>query len=446
MKKIFSLLAGMLFAVCTFAQKNIDLSIQLLSPAANTTYNNLMPGDSMVYAYVITNNGTDAVTGSDTLFIFTDLNPMITPQGYASILTVTPQIILPGTSDTIRVSYHEGDPFASWFIHFPVDNTVATWVAVCGKSEDDLPFNDPGYNSFTDIWDPAFSLADLTGNNVDTNQQISFVSPQVESLDVSVYNNQPAVINTLNGSLQLQATILPANASQDVTWSLSPSGLALISGGNFATVSAIANGTVWAKATSVANPAMTDSILITISAQTADSIVVATTGGTAAVINTPSGTLQLQSDVFPAGYFQGVAWFITPVDGAATITSQGLVTAVADGTVWAKAVSLINPFLADSLMITIAQASSIPDIAQLLGLQIFPNPANDAVTVSVRNRHAPLSLVVTDVKGSILASYNFRKNGLQTPLAIPLKQWAPGIYFLQMKGKDIQYTGRIMKQ
>lgn len=446
MKKIFTLLAGMLFAVCTFAQKNIDLSVQLLSPAGNTLYHNMMPGDSMIYSYRITNNGPDTVTASDTLFIFTDMNPMITAQGYASIVILTTQTILPGTSDTINMSYKEGNSFAGWFINFPVDDTVSTWAAVCGKSEDDLPFNDPGYNSLVDIWTSGFSMADIAGNNRDTNFQVMFGYAPVESLDVSVYNNQPAVINTWNGALAIQATVLPANANQQVTWSLTPSSLALISGGNFATLSAIANGVLWAKATSVADPSMTDSILITISAQTADSIVVATTGGAAAVINTPSGTLQLQSDVFPAGYFQGVAWFITPVDGAATITSQGLVTAVADGKVWAKAVSLINPFMADSLMITIAQTSSIPDVAQSLGLQIFPNPANDAVTVSVRNRHVPLSLVVTDVKGSILASYNFRENGLQTPFAIPLKQWVPGIYFLQIKGKNIQYTGRIMKQ
>jgi hypothetical protein len=85
----------------------------------------------------------------------------------------------------------------------------------------------------------------------------------VESVAVSVQDNAPATITTENGTLQLVATVNPETVSQDVTWSI-------VSGSDFASVSAIglvtavANGTVTVRATSVADTTKFDEIEVTV--------------------------------------------------------------------------------------------------------------------------------------------------------------------------------------
>ncbi|KGO92401.1 GEVED domain-containing protein [Flavobacterium subsaxonicum] len=87
-----------------------------------------------------------------------------------------------------------------------------------------------------------------------------------EGLVISTLNNVPAAISLFNGTLQLVATVLPAEANQNVTWSI-------ITGGTFATisesglVSATANGTVTVQAVSVQDATVLDTIDIVITNQ-----------------------------------------------------------------------------------------------------------------------------------------------------------------------------------
>lgn len=83
---------------------------------------------------------------------------------------------------------------------------------------------------------------------------------------IGVVNVAPT-ITTNGGTLPMTASIFPAIANQAVTWSVVPiMGSASISATGV--VTAQNNGTVWAKAVSVANTAKMDSLLITISNQT----------------------------------------------------------------------------------------------------------------------------------------------------------------------------------
>jgi hypothetical protein len=88
----------------------------------------------------------------------------------------------------------------------------------------------------------------------------------VGSLVISVENNAAPAITAVNGTLQLVATVLPAAANQNVTWSV-------VSGAQFGTVnaaglvSAIANGTVTIQAVSTEDATILDTIEIVISGQ-----------------------------------------------------------------------------------------------------------------------------------------------------------------------------------
>jgi hypothetical protein len=78
-----------------------------------------------------------------------------------------------------------------------------------------------------------------------------------------------------------------------------------------------------------------------------------TQGNVPATITTNVGSLQMTANVLPANANQSVQWSLTPGTGGATISPTGLVTASANGTVWAKATSTQDTTIMDSILITI---------------------------------------------------------------------------------------------
>jgi len=207
------------------------------------------------------------------------------------------------------------------------------------------------------VWAKAISVQD---NTVRDSLQLTLSGQgptvPVTSLTVTTQGNLAANINTNGGTLQMVATISPANATnQNVTWSIVPgTGTATINSSGL--VTALTNGTVHAKAVSVANSNAKDSVQITITNQVVavTGLTVTTQGNVAANINTNGGTLQMVATIAPANATnQSVTWSIVPGTGTASISSSGLVTALTNGTVHAKAVSVANSNAKDSVQITI---------------------------------------------------------------------------------------------
>jgi len=146
-------------------------------------------------------------------------------------------------------------------------------------------------------------------------------------------------INTDNGTLQLNASIAPSNATnQTVTWSvINGTGRASISTAGL--VTAIANGTVTARATANDGSGIYGTLLITISNQFVQVTGITVTGdGGATIINTKGGTLQLNALITPSDATnKTVTWSVTNGTGQASIGPTGIVTAVTNGTVTARA-------------------------------------------------------------------------------------------------------------
>jgi uncharacterized protein YjdB len=148
-----------------------------------------------------------------------------------------------------------------------------------------------------------------------------------------------SVISTDNGQLQLTATIIPSNATnQTVTWSIvNGSGQATVNSTGL--VTAVSSGTVTAVATANDGSGVTGTLVITITNQfiPVSSITVNGTGGSS-TITIDNGTLQLTATVSPSdATTKTVTWSIANGTGQATISSTGLVTAVSNGTVTARA-------------------------------------------------------------------------------------------------------------
>ena len=165
-----------------------------------------------------------------------------------------------------------------------------------------------------------------------------------------------SVITTDNGTLQLSAAVAPTNATnQTVTWTIANgTGQATISSTGL--VTAVSNGTVTARATANDGSGIFGTLVITISSQVIPVTGITVTGaGGSSVITTDNGTLQLSAAVAPTNATnQTVTWTIANGTGQATISSTGLVTAVSNGTVTARATANDGSGIFGTLVITIS--------------------------------------------------------------------------------------------
>ena len=441
MKKIITLLVTLSVSLHLFAQKNINLGVQLITPASNSVYYNLVNGDTFNHEVVVTNYGTDTVGTSDSFFVLIDLDLPFQGAGYISFFAVSNTLILPGGTDTFNFTFVEGtNPFGITVVTYPVNDTVATWAAAFGKDANGYAFNDPGYSGTGDM--SSFDISDCTGNNLALNENIVFTAAPIQSFDVITTNGQPPVVSNFLGGIGLQTLVSPTNANQEATWSSSDNSIAFLSTntGNQVTLNALDNGSVWVKAVSIENSAIADSILITITNQRPDSVVVSTQNNIAASIDSLTKTLQLHAQVFATTYSQDVYWQIIPVDGGATI-NNGLVTATAYGKVWAKATSYFSPIYTDSILIDITNgATKINEMPNNMDLVFYPNPAKNEITLFSKKPHEALLLSIIGVDGKVIKQYNLRENALNVPYAIPTNDLTNGVYFIQLNNERIKFV------
>ena len=220
------------------------------------------------------------------------------------------------------------------------------------------------------------------------------ISNQVRVTSITVTGAGGATtISTTGGTLQLSAAVLPANASnKTVTWTVTNgTGQATISTGGL--VTAVADGTVTARATANDGSGIYGTLAITISNQVRVTSITVTGAGGATTISTTGGTLQLSAAVLPANASnKTVTWTVTNGTGQATISTGGLVTAVADGTVTARATANDGSGIYGTLAITISN--------QVRVTSITVTGAGGATTISTTGGTLQLSAAVLPANAS----------------------------------------------
>ena len=294
------------------------------------------------------------------------------------------------------------------------------------------------YAKAVSVFDPNFSDSMLV--------TISNQVVEVTGIQVQTANNASPVITTNAGTLQVEAVVMPLNATnRNVTWSIVPlTGNAVISATGL--VTAVTDGVVYAKAVSVANNALTDSIRIDISNQVVqvEGIKVQTQNNAAAAITTNSGTLQMEAIITPSNATnRDVIWSIVLETGTATISGSGLVTAFSNGKVYAKAQSVDNPALVDSLEIVISNQGG-SDIAAVNGWQarVYPNPVKEVLLVELPFTTASGMLTLMNVQGQVILRQPYKGNAVE----LPVKDLAAGIYLLQVSNERGAVTEKIVKE
>ncbi len=174
-----------------------------------------------------------------------------------------------------------------------------------------------------------------------------------------------------------------------------------------------------------------------------DSVDVKTQGGAAAFINGPGKTLQMTAAVFPANGSQAVNWSIVRGTGNAVISSAGLITASANGTIYAKAVSSADNRKADSLLITISSSSVGINEVSDDRFSIYPNPASGWVYIAAKGINTELSIRVMDIQGRCVKSVTAKAGTFGETLALDIRDIPHGIYFLNIAGENISSIRKI---
>ena len=200
---------------------------------------------------------------------------------------------------------------------------------------------------------------------------------------------ESTTITSFQGTLQMSALVLPADAEdKSVVWTVvNGTGAATISETGLLT--AVANGIVNVEATSVSTPAISGSLVITISNQEVLVTTITVSGaGDSSVISTFQGTLQMSALVLPAeADDKSVIWTVVNGTGEATISETGLLTAVADGTVLVKATSVSTPDVFGSKVITISNQ-------EVLVASISVSGAGDSSVISTFQGTLQMSALV----------------------------------------------------
>lgn len=264
-----------------------------------------------------------------------------------------------------------------------------------------------GFRSNNGCQDTNNNAADFTTAAPEPRNSVSplNVCAQVVFVTITTEGGVPAEIDEEAGTLQLFALVEPEETSQEVIWTIT-NGAEYASVNANGLVTAVANGTVTVRATSVAAASAFDQIEITITNQPVIipvTVSIETEEGVEAAIATDDGVLQLIAIVTPEETSQEVVWSVTTGGSFASVSTDGIVTALANGTATIRATSVADNTAFDEINVVISnqvinavsvvvatQSGGAAVIVQQNGtLQLIatvnPSGANQAVVWSVQS-------------------------------------------------------------
>lgn len=246
-------------------------------------------------------------------------------------------------------------------------------------------------------------------------------------------------IETASGTLQMEAMVMPAFATdQSVTWSLAD-GTTAASISDSGLLTAIEDGVVTVIATANDGTDVMGSTDITISNQVVlvESITVQGEGG-ATSIDVAMGTLQMEATVMPeTATNQSVTWSLADGTTAASIATNGVLTAIENGVVTVIATANDGSDVTGSTEITITNQSSGIEDQSKETVSIFPNPANNQITL--RTSAIIKSIEVIDLTGKAIMDIPMNKN------SIDVSSLNRGIYIIKAYAESGVITSRFVK-
>jgi endo-1,4-beta-xylanase len=261
-------------------------------------------------------------------------------------------------------------------------------------------------------------------------KDIWIINRSVDSIAVSSFGDIDTI--GINESLQMQALVLPSNATNKaVNWSVSPAELASINTEGILT--GIAAGRVTVTAAAADGSVAMDTIDVNIVFYYADSISVSSADDQDTI--DVDDQLQMNATVFPAYASEpGITWSVTP-GALAEISESGLLTTITAGEITVTATSTDGSGVNSSKDIFIRTTVGINDHLQSHSITAYPNPAPggkftinttaDITRIEVMNLHGKKIFETAELK--------------QVSREIQLNV-APGIYLIRFSsGKQTFY-------
>lgn len=264
----------------------------------------------------------------------------------------------------------------------------------------------------------------------------------ITNITVSSLNGEKE-IETDQGSLQMQASILPTDAlSQSVTWSITNlTGEATINSTGL--LKAKKDGTVKVVATANDGSGIKGELVITITNQNIPVQEITITDNLKNDTIKGIGTkLTLKASINPSNATnQTISWSVENHTGKATIDSNGLLTTISQGTinVIAKANDESQKFTQKTYIISIPV--SIPELGRLDNFRIFPNPTQGKFQIQIDNIPSSGVIVkITNSQGQVLAN----KKVFESISYWSVNQFSGDIFFITIIRETRSYTSKII--
>jgi len=162
--------------------------------------------------------------------------------------------------------------------------------------------------------------------------------------------------------------------------------------------------------------------------------------GGASTISTLGGTLQMEATILPMNATDpSYTWSVTNISGLAEIDANGMLTALADGTIKVEVAANDGSGVTGSLNNTISnQSSSTAEQRFIKNLSIFPNPTASQLVVDSDSKIDALTIL--DMMGKTVKTFTDTDN------TIDVFDLPKGIYLLQIQVNESLVSKKIIKQ
>lgn len=261
-----------------------------------------------------------------------------------------------GANEIVYVAvskWAETDLLRNYVLAFDESNNTWSQAGTGWASVGEATFNSLAVDSQGNLF-LAFSDASLNKLSV---KSLNLDIIAAESVEISTVGGVPAEINVDNGTLQLVAEVIPAEANQDVIWSVED-------GETFATVdqtglvTAISsNATVTIKASAAENVSIFDTFEVNITNQVSDimpnEVIVTTENNIYPDIFSLESTLQLFATISPAEADQYVDWSVVEGSDVLSVNQDGLVTPITGGFAIVRATSTVDNSKYDEIRVNV---------------------------------------------------------------------------------------------
>jgi len=168
--------------------------------------------------------------------------------------------------------------------------------------------------------------------------------------------------------------------------------------------------------------------------------------GCATEININQGTLQMTAKVSPDDASDTtIAWSVTNGTGQATISPDGLLQAVGDGTVTVVATARDGSGVRATIEITISNQttgiSSFTKPAERIQIQVFPNPSSDFIQLA-GDIDFPSHIRIYNMTGRMVREERLESGDQQ----VDVSGLQEGLFIIRMNGKSNSRTASFIKK